>query len=151
MLGQDRVTAHSAHQLLPVLAERECLERMFHSCCNNWCALWLVQNLLKLLNIADLQPPNWILRKKSTLYECHLGLGCEFPKCLKFEYYFSLSKTELSSSLCVSTSDVLRTLATTMSCVGCRRSVETLYTTLTNQVLDIRPAASFTPPGSSPC
>jgi len=47
--------------------------------------------------------------------------------------YKSLSKTELSSSLCVSTSDVLRTLATTMSCVGCRRSVETLYTTLTNQ------------------
>ena len=47
-----------------------------------------------------------------------------------------MSKTELSSSLCVTTSAVLGTLTTTVSCVGCRRSVETLYTTLTHQVVD---------------
>ena len=75
------------------------------------------------------------MRYFTTLYECHLSLGCEFSKYLKlsFEYYFSLSKTELSSSLCVTTSAVLGTLATTVSCVGI---VETLYTTLTHQVVD---------------
>ena len=85
------------------------------------------------------------MRYFTTLYECHLGLGFEFSKYLKlsFDYYFSLSKTELSSSLCVTTSAVLGTLTTTVSCVGCRRSVETLYNTLTHQVVDIRPA-SFT-------
>ena len=31
-------------------------------------------------------------------------------------------------------SAVLGTLGSTVSCVGCRRSVETLYTTLTHQV-----------------
>ena len=53
---------------------------------------------------------------------------------------FSLSKDEVASSLRVSNSAVLATLGSTVSCVGCRRSVETLYTTLTHQVCNYTPA-----------
>ena len=56
---------------------------------------------------------------------------------------FSLSKDEVASSLRVTNSAVLGTLGSTVSCVGCRRSVETLYTTLTHQVCQL--AATPTP------
>jgi len=44
------------------------------------------------------------------------------------ENYRSLSKNELIASLRVTQADVMSTLAKTVTCVGCRRSVESLFT-----------------------
>ena len=45
---------------------------------------------------------------------------------------FSLSKDEVVACLMVTSGEVASTLAGLVSCVGCRRSVETLYQTLTS-------------------
>ena len=44
----------------------------------------------------------------------------------------SLTTEELASSLKVTTADVTGTVSGLVSCVGCRRSVETLYQTLSH-------------------
>ena len=45
-------------------------------------------------------------------------------------FLFSLSKDEIVACLMVTTGEVVSTLSGLVTCVGCRRSVETLYQTL---------------------
>ena len=47
-------------------------------------------------------------------------------------FIYSLSKDEVVACLMVTTGEVVSTLSGLVSCVGCRRSVETLYQTLSH-------------------
>lgn len=49
-----------------------------------------------------------------------------------YVFIYSLSKDEVVACLMVTTGEVVSTLSGLVSCVGCRRSVETLYQTLSH-------------------
>ena len=79
---------------------------------------------------------NFLLKKTLPLpIDCPvLSIVCMYVHCSIKSYVFiySLSKDEVVACLMVTTGEVVSTLSGLVSCVGCRRSVETLYQTLSH-------------------